>query len=187
MSENKKWDPDSWKIISSDTIYKFPPHLHLEKQLVQLPDGRLVDDYHTLKMPDYSVTCPFTSEGKILILRGYRHGVGDITSFLPGGMIETNETPLTAAKRELVEETGYQAEVWTSMGTFVPHLNYGCGRVHLFRAVDVQQACQPDKGDLEEMKTEIITVEKAEEWLRSGQIRSLAAAAAIALGLAEVF
>ena len=84
------------------------------------------------------------------MLQSYRHGVGDITHLFPGGIIDEGETPLDAAKRELLEETGFGGGEWRTMGTYVPHSNYGGGKVHMFRVNSVKKVQEPNSGDLEE-------------------------------------
>ena len=104
MRDSKDTDSNVWQVLSRQTIYDFPPFLRLEKQSVRLPTGRVVYDYHRLDMPEYCVVCPLTMDQKVVTLRGYRLGVEWVTSFLPGGLIDTAESPMDAAKREFLEE-----------------------------------------------------------------------------------
>ena len=181
MPSGEKDQPKNWRVLSSRLIYDYPPYLRLEKQVVKLPDGRQIDDYHWLQMPNYCVVVPLTTERKVVTLQAYRHGIGKVTSSLPGGLIDEGELPLIAAKRELLEETGYQSDNWQTMGSYVPHGNYGCGRVHLFRATDTRKVCEPNSGDLEQMNIQVIDIETIFNWINCGQIESLASVATILL------
>ena len=183
MPSDAKEQSRNWTVLSSSQIYDYPPYLRLEKQVIKLPDGRQIDDYHRLQMPNYCVVIPLTTEREGIMLRGYRHGMGKVTPSLPGGMIDEGELPLVAAKRELLEETGYQSDKWQTMGSYVLHGNYGCGRVYLFRATDTRKVCEPDSGDLEQMELQVIDIENIVSWISSGKIESLASVAAILLGL----
>jgi len=185
--KNKDSESPIWKILSSQVRYEYQPFLRVDKQRVQLPDGRVIGDYHQVKMPEYCLICPLTSERKLVTLHGYRHGVRRVTSFLPGGLIDSDETPVESAKRELLEETGYMSEKWVSLGSDTPHSNYGCGRVHIFKAMDVSQITNPDSGDLENMDIRIVDSKTIKKWIESGNIDSISSVAAITLGLGDIF
>jgi len=187
MSANNELELEKWKILSRRKIYECAPFLRLEKQVVELPDGRLIDDYHWLQMPDYCVVCAFTNDKRIITLRGYRHGAGRVTSYLPGGLVDKDEEPLIAAKRELLEETGYEVSECQAMGSYIPHGSYGCGRVHLFKATNARKVREPNSGDLEEMVIDIIEFETILNWIRTGRIQSLASMAAIVGSIKGVF
>ena len=187
MPESKIVHFQEWQILRSQTVYDYPPFIKLVKQTVELSDGKIVDDYHSLEMPDYCLVIAFCGEQGIITLRGYRHGLKEVTTFLPGGLIHEDESPLSAARRELVEESGYQAEKWTSIGTYIPNSNYGCGRVHLFQAIDAKKTHDPVSDDLENMVVEVIDLDTIRKWVRENQILSLSSVAAIALAMAEVF
>ena len=187
MPKSVQRSRQNWRVLFKETIYSYSPFVRLEKQTLELPDGREVDDYHWLDMPDYCLICSYTIDGQVVTLRGYRHGLRKVASFLPGGLIEKGEDPLVSAKRELLEETGYNANSWQSMGSYVLHGNYGCGRVHLFHASDAVRVCPPNSGDLDEMEVELADVETILSWIKNGRIQSLASVAAITLSTKKVF
>ena len=176
-----------WVITSRRTLYEYPPYLRLEQQTVRLPDGRQVKDYHRIEMPDYCVICPFTVDGNIVMLEGYRQGIGCVTSFLPGGIIDKGENPLAAAQRELLEETGYSSDEWTSLGNYQLHGNYGCGRAYIYKATDLTKLQQDNSGDLEEMHIKHVSVQSLEEIIQGGEVKSLSSVAAIALCISHIY
>lgn len=170
-----------WKVLSAEVVYDCPPYLTVEKQQVLLPDGRRIEDYHQLLMPSACIVCAFTEDNELMLLRGYKHGIGKIALYLPGGFIEMGEDPLVAAKRELMEETGYSARAWHSLGEFVPHGNYGCGRAYIFIAKQARRMQNPNSGDLETTEIEVLNMESVQESIRDGEIYSLSSVAAIGL------
>ena len=99
----------------------------------------------------------------------------------PAGYIEGGEEPLAAAKRELREETGYEAEDWAPLGHYVVDGNYGICTEHVFLARDARRVSEPASGDLEEI--EVVTVPRAQitQVLRRGEIVQLSSVAAVAL------
>ena len=137
----------------------------LSTQSVRLPDGKIIDDYHRIRLPDFTAICARTHDNRILVLRQYKHGVGREILTLPGGAID-GETPFESAQRELLEETGYEAPIWTSLGRFVVNGNQRIAEAHLFMATAAQPVRDPDSGDLEEMKLERMTLG---EWAGSSR------------------
>jgi ADP-ribose pyrophosphatase len=134
-------------------------------------------------LPDYAVIVASTRDGRILFERQYKHGLGAVALFLPGGLIARGEKPLVAARRELFEETGYKASRWKSLGAFVCNSNYGCGRAHFFVATGARKVADPNSGDLEEMEILFLTRSRAAAALRNGKIRVVSAALGLSLAL----
>jgi len=170
-----------WEVLKNDLIYEASPWIKLSVQQVRLSSGKVVDSFHRVKMPEYAVVVARTSDGRMIMERQYKHGVGKVSLMLPGGLIERGEEPLAAAKRELVEETGYSSENWQSLGCFVANANYGCGKAHIFTAQNAIPVSEPNSGDLEDIE---IVLMKPEDVLRAfcnGEVVILSAAAAIAM------
>lgn len=176
-----------WRVLETREIYSAPPWIKLCRQKILLPNGREIDDYHKLELPDYAGVVAATTEGRIIFERLYKHGVGKVTLTLPGGAMDKDEAPLAAVQRELLEETGYVAEDWQGLGSFVCDGNYGCGRVHLFQATNARRIRDPQSGDLEEMEIVFLTPEEVLESLRGGLFAVLGVATAVALALHSGF
>lgn len=150
---------------------------------IRLPDGRLVDDFYTIRLRNFVAVVPFTSDGRVVMVRHYRHGPRRMTHSLPSGFIEGDESPVEAARRELMEETGFVADDWTALGTYVVDGNRRCGEEHVFVATGLRLAAKPSSGDLAESTVEMKTIEETIEMLSSGDISELASACGIALAL----
>ena len=90
-----------------------------------------------------------TTEGNILLVQQYRFGVREYLYELPGGLIDAGEDPLTAARRELLEETGYQATSWTPLGRNPSNPAFMEGIVHHVAAknITLAGAAQMDDGE----------------------------------------
>jgi|SRR5690606_1408890 len=101
-----------WKILDSKYIIQRPwATLRVDK--VQLPNGYVKEEYYVLEYPSWVNMVAFTEDGKILMVRQYRHGAQQIMLELPAGVVEEGEDPQEAARRELLEETGYAFDTIT--------------------------------------------------------------------------
>ena len=80
-----------------------------------------------------------------------RRGDLEVWQWVVGGG-EDIETPLEAARRELLEETGYHSDEWADLGSYVTNANQRCNVAHLFRATACRRVTTPNPGDLEDME-----------------------------------
>jgi ADP-ribose pyrophosphatase len=170
-----------WKVLERAPVYRADPWLSVERQKVELPDGRIIDDYHRITFPDCAGVVAHVSDGRIMVQRQYRHGPGRVCLTLPGGAMNPGESPLQAAQRELREETGYEARDWKPLGSFTLNANYGCGTMHIFSATDAERTGQPDNEDLEESAVLLLPPAELHAAIDRGEVAVLAAAVAILL------
>lgn len=105
-----------WKILNEEIAFNNPWYL-LKRHEVLLPNGVIVKDYFTSQLPDVVLIFALTPDKKVLMVKQYRHAVQEILLELPAGTyVRGRETPIAAAKRELLEETGYQAKKLKLLG-----------------------------------------------------------------------
>jgi ADP-ribose pyrophosphatase len=151
-----------WKTLSKEIILKGNKFLTVEKHVVELPDGRIISDWHNIITPDFISVLVLTKQNKFLIVRQKKYAVKEVSLAPIGGYIEPNEIPLDAAKRELMEETGFVAEEWISLGDFVVDSNRGCGNANFFLATKAEKVAEPNNDDLEEQEILFLTREELE-------------------------
>jgi len=96
----------TWKILSSKYVYK-NKWFHARADSCLLPDGRIIEPYFVVELPDFCNIMIVTKEERVVLVRQYRYPIRQTTLELAGGVIEKNETPVNAALREMQEETGY--------------------------------------------------------------------------------
>jgi ADP-ribose pyrophosphatase len=159
------------------------PWLEVFRETVELPDGRSVDDFYSIEMQDFVVVVASTATGDVVVESLYRHGVGSVTWSLPAGFVDRGENPFDAARRELMEETGYQAAHWTLLGRFIVDGNHGCGWCNCFLAEDAERVGKPTSEDLAETTVSTMSRGRLSDLMADGQVAELASAAALSLAL----
>lgn len=172
-----------WRTLSRSTMLDLGRFLAVEKRAVELPDGRVISDWLWLIMPEYVNVLAITEERKFLCFRQTKYAV-EGTSLAPvGGYLETGEDPLVGAKRELLEETGYEAADWTHLGRYGVDGNRGAGIAHLFLARQARRVADAKSDDLEEQQLLMLSRSEIEAALAAGDFKVLAWATVVALAL----
>ncbi|WP_448207959.1 NUDIX hydrolase [Azospirillum sp. sgz302134] len=149
-----------WTVVESRELLDAEPFLKVRVETVELPDGRIIDDYYQFDMPSFACIFAETEDGRIIVYRQYRHGPRRVNLVFPGGHLSESEDPLAAAKRELLEETGFAADSWTDLGGYTVNANQGGSVAHMFHATGCRRVTEPLSDDLEE--TEILFLTRDE-------------------------
>lgn len=173
----------TWKTISKRVLCRVSRFLTVEMHQVELPDGRRIDDWPWLITPDYANVLAQTVDGRFLCFRQVKYAVRGESLAPVGGFIEQDEQPLAAARRELREETGYEAPHWDFLGCTAVDANRGAGTAHLFLARGAVPAGPPRPDDLEQQELLLLDRTALERGLDQGEFKVLAWTAVVALGL----
>jgi ADP-ribose pyrophosphatase len=171
----------SWTTKSRALLYDGQPWLTVYGEDVELPDSRTVHGFYSIEMPDYAVVVALASDNRVVVELNYKHGPRRVCVNLPAGYLEPGENPLDAAKRELLEETGYVSDRWSFLGVFCVDGNRGCGRAHLYLATGARRVAEPASGDLEEMVIDLMTFSELSEATGRGETPLLGTVAALGL------
>ena len=172
-----------WRTLSRRVLLDLGRFLRVDTHIVALPDGQILEDWAWLEMPDYAIIIAITTEERFVVFRQVKYAAEGVTLAPPGGYIEPGEDPLLAAQRELMEETGYRADTWASLGHYAVDGNRGAGRAHLFLARGASRVAEPEADDLEEQELLLLTREQALAALMDGEFQVLPWTAAMALAL----
>lgn len=175
-----------WEVVARREVLDRRPWLRVWSEDVRLPDGRVIADFSTIEAPDFVVIVALTTENLVVAERNYKHGPRRVGLHLPAGYLEPGETPLLAAQRELLEETGYAADDWMPLGSFVVEGNRGFGTSFFFLARGARQVVPPDAGDLEEIVVTLLPLDALVAATRTGEVNVLSIAAAIGLAVATL-
>ncbi|MBN1384039.1 MAG: NUDIX hydrolase [Elusimicrobia bacterium] len=176
-----------WKILKNRDILNIKSRLKVSVQRIKLPNGKIINDYYRLHLPESVIIVARTPDKKIVMSRQYLHGLKGVSIILPAGMKEKGEDPLKAAKRELVEETGYTSDKWYVLNSLLPHNNYGAGKVHFFFADNARRTAKPKSGDLEKMEIILLDEPSIIDAINKGKIVSAGSIASLALTKAFLY
>ncbi|WP_419655363.1 hydrolase, NUDIX family [Desulfosarcina variabilis str. Montpellier] len=135
---------------------------------ITLPHG-VTMDMDVIRHPGAAAIVPVMDDGRVLLLKQYRHAVGGFIWEIPAGTLDADEDEMTCAKRELIEETGYTAREMKKMAVITPLPAYSDERIHIFLATDLTRATQ-DLDDDELLSVHPIAMRTALAMIADGQI-----------------
>ncbi len=166
----------NWKTLSSKYLFQ-KPWLTARVDKVQLPTGAIINEFYILEYPDWVNTIAITKAGEFVFVRQYRHGIGKTVNELCAGVVEDGEDPMDAAKRELLEETGFGGGTWMPWMKITANASTQTNYTHCFLATGVERIGQQhlDKG--EDIQVKIFSRQEVLDMLHRGEIwQSLMAA-----------
>ncbi len=158
-----------WKVKSSDYISRHP-YFTARKDVCERPDGSIVDAYYVVEIPASACALALTEDGKAIMVRQYRHPIGETLLELPGGFIDENENPADAIKRELMEETGYEFTSVELLAKVAANPGVLNGFTYLFLAKGGKKVAEQQLDDNEDIVIELIPLDKVKEFLRDNKI-----------------
>jgi ADP-ribose pyrophosphatase len=127
-------------------------------------------NFYIIESRDWVNVIPLTADLQVVMVRQYRHGSREVTLEIPGGLLNTGDTPQEAAVRELLEETGYRAEDWTKIGVVSPNPAIFSNRCYTFLARDMKKVCDPLPDQTEDIEVVLVSLSDIPELIRKGEI-----------------
>lgn len=179
ITERCRMDIKPWK--TKDSRREFDsPFVSVDSHTVELPNGSVINDFYTVTIQNAALIVATTDDGYIILTREYRYACKEVVTECPAGMVEENEDPMETAKRELLEETGYESESWTYLGPTLESTSKLTNTMHLFWAkgckFTADQNLEESEGTIEVMT---ITIDEAIELVMNGSIKPNSSAHAI--------
>jgi ADP-ribose pyrophosphatase len=160
-----------WKILRSEYVVE-TPYLRLRRDRIELPSGAQIDDYFVRESRGFAVVFALTPGEHVILVRQYKHGIGEGVLELPAGAIDEGESPLECAVRELAEETGFVAGPpgLEHITTFITDPTNSDSRFHLFLASNARRLAEQDLDPTEDIAVEFATLAQARRYVRDGTI-----------------
>lgn len=161
--------------------------LRVDLEDVELPDGHRIDGYYVVHQPDWSIILAVTTDEQAILVRQYKHGIGRVTLELPAGYLEPDDHSAgEAIRRELREETGYEAAEIRPVLTFVTDPTRSPQRGHVFLATGCRLAGDQRLDPAERIAVVLAPLADLPHLIHAGSIEIESSIAAIYLGLAAL-
>lgn len=178
MKEKQKKDPLAWEEIRTEHIVQ-DEWIDFRRSAFRFPDGSEFEPYYSYSRRDYVVIVASDTEGKYLCVRQYRQGIREVTTEFPAGGIEPGngqeyrragevsaEDALTAAKRELREETGYVSDEWSHLITVPSNATIADNYAYVFAARNCRRVSGQDLDETEFLNMTRLSADEIEELIR---------------------
>lgn len=159
-----------WKLLSSEYLFK-DDWLTARRDKCETPQGKIVYPYYVLEYANWVNAVAITEDGRVIMIRQYRHGIGKTILEIPGGtMDKTDTSPEAAMRRELLEETGYDFEKLTPLGAVCPNPASSNNFTYMFLATGGKKVQEQQLDHNEEIEVVLMEVEDVEKLVQENKI-----------------
>jgi ADP-ribose pyrophosphatase len=166
----KEQETSGWRVLES-TYLSRRPWLTVRRERLEMPNGHIVHEYYVLEYPDWVNTIALTREGQFVFVRQYRHALGVTSLELCAGVCDPGDaSPLEAARRELMEETGYGNGEWREYMTLSPNPGSQNNLVHCFLATGVEKLDVQHLEGSEDITVHLLSLSEVRDLLSTGRL-----------------
>lgn len=142
----------------------------VRKDRTRSPETGREHDFYVIEADDWVNVIPLTPEGQVVCIRQYRHGTEEVTLEVPGGIVDPGEDPAEAARREMQEETGYDAEAIIPLGAVAPNPAIQDNQCYSFLAQEAYPASEQALDGAEEIEVMLVDLEDIPRLVTDGRI-----------------
>ena len=182
MSNNEfRFTIEPWSIVQENKEYQTPIFNLLKRSMrLEAATEQNKGEFYVLEAPEWINVIPITTDNEVVLVEQYRYGIEAPTLEIPGGMVDAGETPREAAERELLEESGYKAEGWKSLGKVSanPAIMSNFAHMYLAEGCRFEGAENPDTH--ERINVHLLALDKFLDRVADGTIHHSIVLAAVA-------
>jgi 8-oxo-dGTP pyrophosphatase MutT (NUDIX family) len=161
--------PRPWELIASEKLSRLRV-FDARREWAVSPRTGAVRPFVVLEGRDWVNVIPFTDDGGIVLVRQYRHGAKEVTLEIPGGVVERAERADRAARRELLEETGFAARSLAPLGWVHPNPAIQTNRCYTLLATGCHEVAQPAPDDGEDLEPVVMPIGAIPRLIARGEI-----------------
>jgi len=159
-----------WRIISSEYLFN-DLWFKVRKDICETPSGKRIDPYYVYEFPEWVAAVPVMEDGRIIMVRQYRHALGEVCLEIPGGCVDSTDKDFQQAiARELLEETGYSFSSYDYLGKISANPSTNNNLLHMFLAKGGKRVSEQQLDGNEEIEVDFFTVEQVKELIRENKI-----------------
>lgn len=180
MPDSFSFTKPPWRIIKDKKLVE-TPIFDLKEKYLDAPRQTVDHPFYVLDAPEWINVLALTNDSpkKIILVEQYRAGVNESTLEIPGGMVDDGENPLTAAKRELKEETGFESDSWRSLGSVSSNPAILSNRTHLFLATKCVKTAEQNTDGSEDIACHIMEMDQFLSLTADGTVHHAIVVAAV--------
>jgi ADP-ribose pyrophosphatase len=161
--------PRPWRVQSSETVADCRI-FKVRKDVTVNPRTGVSHEMFVLDQPDWVNVIPLTPDEQVVMIEQWRHGTRSVHLETPGGLMDAGESPEECGRRELLEETGYEAGKLVRLGTVHPNPSIQSNLQHYVLAADCRKVSEPRLDHAEDITVRLVALADVPRMIESGQI-----------------
>jgi len=166
MTRVKNWPLLSSRYLQDFRIFK------LRADTFKSPRTGKESEFFVFDVPDWINVIALDEADNLILIEQFRHGTAELSLEIPGGMMDEGDpSPEHAARRELLEETGYEAESWEYLGAVEPNPAIQTNTCHMFLALGARQVQEQQLDSEEDIAVSLKSLDQVPKLIQSGAIR----------------
>ena len=159
-----------WKILDSTYLFN-DTWFKVRKDTCLKPDGSIVSPYYVYEFPTWVTVLTVTHDQQVVMVKQYRHAIGEVSIEIPGGCVDDADANLEqAVSRELMEETGYSFEKYYYLGKISPNPSTNSNWMHMFLATGGIKVSEQQLDEHEEIEVMLYSLEDLKQMIKEQRI-----------------
>jgi ADP-ribose pyrophosphatase len=159
-----------WKILKSEYLFK-DLWFTVRNDTCEAPDGKIISPYYVYEFPTWVSAVALTEDGRVILERQYRHGLGLTNYEIPGGCVDdTDKNYEEAIARELLEETGYTFTHYEYLGKTCANPSTNNNWMHIYLATGGKKVKEQELDHNEDIEIRLATLDELKQMLRDNEI-----------------